>query len=137
MDRVALIDAAGGSEWRSIRAIRPHKKFFLVWFEGVQSVEDADQLIGKSVAVSRDQLPQLDEGELYHIDLIGCRVELESTEEIGRIEEILTTGSNDVLVVRKGDTEVLVPLIDDVVISVDLEEKRVVVDPIEGLLDPQ
>lgn len=125
----------GEIQWRSIRAMRPHKKFLLVWFDGVQSADDADQLIGKQVAVPRDQLPALDEGELYQVDLIGCRVFLADGNEIGAVAEVLVTGSNDVLIVRSGNREHLIPLIDDVVTEIDIEQQRITVSPMEGLLD--
>lgn len=84
-------------------------------------VEDRDvaaALRGKEVAVPRSQLPQARSGEYYWADLLGLRVVNAQSQELGRIAQIMQTGSNDVLVVR-GDRERLVPFIADVIREVD------------------
>ena len=140
VERVALVGQGGEAQWVRIVGRRPHKKYLLLRFENVVSAEDADRLIGRSVAVPRDQLPELDEGEVYHIDLIGCAVETESGDLLGRVEEIMQTGSNDVLVVRDrghgAARESLIPVIDDVVVDIDVAAARIVIRVVPGLLGP-
>ncbi len=136
VEEVALCDGSAVPRWIRIAGMRPHKNFLLVWFEGVDTAEKADALIGRSVAVWRDQLPQLEEGELYHCDLVGCRVETDAGRQLGAVEEILPTGSNDVLIARDGTREYLIPLIDEVVVEIDAVGKRIVITPMPGLLDP-
>lgn len=137
VEQLALHDGtAAAPRWLRIAGMRPHKNFILLRFEGVESAEAADALVGSLVAVRRQDLPELDAGELYHCDMIGCRVETESGESLGAVAEILPTGSNDVLIVRRDEKEYLIPLIDEVVIEIDTAASRIVIRPIPGLLDP-
>lgn len=134
--RLALCDgSAAPPQWLDVVGARPHKNFILVRLAGVDTAEKADKLIGRVVALRRGDLPDLDDGDIYHCDLIGCRVETDTGEALGQIEEVLPTGSNDVLVVRHGNREILIPWIDDVVTAIDLAAARVVVHPLPGLLD--
>jgi len=135
VERVAITDGAGEPRWMRIVGRRPHKRFMLLRFENVDTAEAADQIVGRVVAVPRDQLPELEDEEFYHVDLLGCAVATADGRELGQVEEILQTGSNDVLVVRHQGAEVLVPWIDEVVVEVDCERRRIVIDPIPGLLD--
>ncbi|WP_101674514.1 ribosome maturation factor RimM [Alloalcanivorax mobilis] len=108
---------------------------------GLDGVEDRDQaqreLVGREIAVSRDQVPEAGEGEFFWRDLIGLRVKLEDGRDLGRVDKLLETGANDVLVVR-GDAdsidqrERLLPWVpDQVIVNVDLDagEMRVDWDP--------
>ncbi len=135
VERVAVTGASDEPRWMRIVGRRPHKRFMLLRFENVDTAEAADQIVGRVVAVPRDQLPELEDEEFYHVDLLGCAVATSDGRDLGRVEEILQTGSNDVLVVRHDTAEVLVPWIDEVVREVDRERKRIVIDPIPGLLD--
>lgn len=133
--RVALCDGVSPPAWIGIAGMRPHKNLILLRFDDIDTAEKADALIGRVVALPREALPALDDGEVYHCDLLGCRVETESGDVLGNVAEIMPTGSNDVLVVR-GDREYLIPMIDDVVLEVDTPGSRIVIRPIPGLLDP-
>lgn len=134
---VAVAPSGGGTaEWMRITALRRHQKFILLRFEGVDTANDADRLVGRVLSVPRAQLPELDDGAIYHCDLIGCRVVGEGEEELGVVAEVLSTGSNDVLVVRGGEREYLIPWTDDVVAEVDTVAARIRIVPLPGLLDP-
>jgi 16S rRNA processing protein RimM len=125
----------GTTERRRVLASRPHKRFVLVSLEGVDSADDAEALIGCSVAVARADLPPLDPASVYHVDLIGCAVRTTSGEALGTVQELIVTGSNDVCVVRGGGREVLIPLVADVIASLDTSARTIVVHPLPGLLD--
>jgi 16S rRNA processing protein RimM len=85
--------------------------------------------------VPESQLGSLDEGEFYYHEIIGCLVATTKGEEIGKISEILSPGANDVWVVKgKGGKEILIPYINDVVKKVDVSEKVILIEPMEGLL---
>ena len=116
-------------------AVRPHKRFRLLTFEGYTSATAAEDLVGAEVWVDAAALPPVRPGEFYHHDLIGLRVETVEGELLGTVEGVLTTGSNDVCVVRGDGAEHLIPLIADVVRDIDLARGRMVIDPIPGLLD--
>ncbi|WP_085508233.1 ribosome maturation factor RimM [Thalassobacillus devorans] len=115
---------------------REHKGFDLLTFEGLPTINDVERLKGGILQIREEQLSDLEEGEYYFHEIIGCRVFLMDGTELGEVKEILTPGANDVWVVeREGKSDVLIPYIDDVVKEVYIEEGRIVIDPIEGLLD--
>ncbi len=132
-EEIALRAGTSAARWFRVDGRRRHKNFILVWLEGVDTAEKADELVGLNVALRRDQLPVLGDGEIYHCDLIGRAVATEAGERLGVVREILPTGSNDVLVVRGGDHEYLIPWIDDVVVE---SVPEIVIRPLPGLLDP-
>ncbi len=125
----------GTAERRPIVSMRPHKQFLLLQLEGVTTANDAEALIGCTVAVPRAQLPPLAPEAVYHIDLIGCAVRTTSGEELGTVAEMIVTGSNDVCVVRRGSREYLIPLVADVIEVLDVSARTIVVRPLPGLLD--
>ena len=115
-------------------AVRPHKKFILIQLEGIRSRAEAEQLKGKVVLVDPAELPPLDEDEYYWQDILGMRVVSETGEDMGTVKEIVPTGSNDVYVVWKEAQEFLIPATKDVIISIDMEGRTIVIRPLEGLL---
>ncbi len=89
--------------------------------------ENRDQAIeskGQFLAVDRQQLPQLEENEYYWDDLIGLNVFDLQHNDLGKVIELIETGANDVLVVS-GEKERLIPYIPQVIVKIDLTEKRI------------
>jgi 16S rRNA processing protein RimM len=114
---------------------REHKQMFLVTFRGIDSLNDAEKIKGWQVKIAEHQLHDLDEGEYYYHEIIGCEVTSDTGESLGVITDILTPGANHVWVVRTAQKrELLLPVIDDVVLRVDVKEKRVLVHLLEGLM---
>ncbi len=119
-----------------VESHRVHKNFDLLTFEGMHSIQDVEQFKGSLLKVDENQLSELDEGEYYFHEIIGCKVYNDNGEEIGTIREILATGANDVWVVkRKVGKDLLIPYIDEIVKEIDIEEKKIIITPMEGLLD--
>lgn len=131
-----LIHRDGRHEARRVRGARRHKRFVLLVLEGVDSVEAATALLGCRVAVPRSALPPPAPGEAYHADLLGCAVETTAGAPLGAVAEVLAMPSTDVLVVRGAGGEHLIPLIADVIASLDVAARRIVVVPLPGLLGP-
>ncbi|OQP07961.1 ribosome maturation factor RimM [Geobacillus sp. 46C-IIa] len=120
----------------TVKSHRVHKSFDLLSFEGYDSINDVEPFKGAMLKVPESQLGQLDEGEYYFHEIIGCTVVTENGETIGTVREILTPGANDVWVVRRQDgTDALIPYIDDVVLRVDTGRKTIIIRPMEGLLE--
>ncbi|MED3953883.1 ribosome maturation factor RimM [Priestia aryabhattai] len=119
----------------TVASHRRHKNFDLLTFEGYHNVNDVEQYKNCEVKIPEEQLTGLEDGEFYFHEIIGCTVKTEDGVEVGTVKEILTPGANDVWVVKKGGKEVLIPYIDDVVQSIDIEEKEIVITVMEGLLD--
>ena len=85
--------------------------------------------------VPEEALPPLDENEFYYYEIVGYQVQTTSGRVIGAIHDTLATGSNDVWIVKDGDREYLIPVISEVVRSVDRVSRTVLIEPMEGLLD--
>jgi len=93
----------------------------------------AETLRGELVQVSADQAPVPGEGEFYYYQLIDLAVWTDAGEHLGQVVEVLPTGGNEVLVVQGDGGEVLLPMIEDVVLEVDLPAGRIRVHLLEGL----
>ena len=107
---------------------RPQGKTIVASLQGIENREQAGKLVGLEIAVNREQLAKLQKNSYYWSDLIGLAVETKDGDDLGHIVKMMETGANDVMVVR-GDRERLIPFIPDhYVISVDLEEARLIVD---------
>jgi len=111
-----------------------HKGKAIIKLNTIDSIEDAQRLRGQPVEIHHSQVYPLSEGEYYHFQIIGLEVWTTQGELLGNITEILTAKSNDNYVVCGDKGEILIPAIEDVVKSIDLNTGRVVIEPIEGLL---
>jgi 16S rRNA processing protein RimM len=109
-----------GDDWREapVAEAKVQGAMLAARLEGIEDRDAAAGLRGISVAVPRSHLPKAGSGEYYWADLLGLKVVNAESLELGRIERILQTGANDVLVVQ-GDRERLVPFIADVIREVD------------------
>jgi 16S rRNA processing protein RimM len=118
-----------------IRSVRPHKGLLLVAFNGYEDRTAVEVLRNLYVYVPLESAPELPEGEYYQHELLGLVVRTEKGTVLGPVVEILETGANDVLVVQMaGDREALLPLIDEVVLDVDLETGVMQVRLLPGLI---
>ncbi|WP_226578706.1 ribosome maturation factor RimM [Halobacillus litoralis] len=119
-----------------VRSHRIHKGFDLVSFEDYPSINDVEPLKNGKLMVTEDEQVELEDHEFYFREIIGCKVYLESGEELGEVKEILTPGANDVWVVKRPQqADLLIPYIEPVVKKVDPAQETIIIDPIEGLLD--
>ena len=113
---------------------RPHNDGILFGFEGISTPEQAAKHTGKTVFVRADDRPPLPEGEYYHHQIIGLEAFDETGAYLGMVSEILETGANDVYVIQTPDGgELLLPALQEVVLHVDLEQKRIKVHLLPGL----
>jgi 16S rRNA processing protein RimM len=114
---------------------RVHKNFDLLTFEGYSNVNHVERFKGATVRIPEEQHGELNEGEFYYHEIIGCSVETVDGEKLGKIKEILSTGANDVWVIqRNGVKDALIPYIKDVVQKIDIDNKLIIIQPMEGLL---
>ena len=116
--------------WREMRVAegQRHGKSVIARLDGMSDRDAAAVLVGADIAVHRDQMPALDEGEFYWSDLAGLQVVTVDGRDLGRVERLLETGANDVLVVQ-GERERLIPFLrPDVVTAVDLDGAVIRVD---------
>ena len=115
--------------WKTFEVItgRPQGPGLIAQLNGVSDRDQARSLIGAQIAIARDQFPPAGEGEMYWIDLEGCKVVNRDGETLGIVSHLLETGANDVLVVRD-NVERLIPYVGDFIDEVDLEAKVIRVD---------
>jgi 16S rRNA processing protein RimM len=106
-------------------------------FAGYDTPEAAQALVGWELTVPESEAVELEEGEYYDWQLIGCEVETIDNEKIGTVREVLHTGGDaPVLIIRdEGERERLVPLAESICVEVDIERKLIRVDAPEGLLE--
>ena len=108
----------------------------LVAVAGITDRTAAEACRGATVFVAATDLPDLAEGEFYHHEVVGFAVDTVDGLAVGRVESTLATGLNDVWVVRgSAGREHLIPVIADVVRTIDRAQRRIVIDPLPGLLD--
>ena len=119
-----------GGQWREMRIADGHAqgKGVVALLDGIDDRDAASALVGADIAVRREQLPELAQGEYYWSDLIGLNVVTVDGVELGTVDRLMETGANDVLVV-KGERERLIPYLPGQVITeVDLENGLLRVD---------
>jgi len=108
--------------------VRRHQQRLLVTLDGIENPEDAAALRGQEIFVPREEAVRLSEGHYYLDDLLGASVFTVAGQPVGRVSEVLRTGSNDVFVVGQGRDAVLVPSIRDAVASIDVAAGRIVIE---------
>jgi 16S rRNA processing protein RimM len=99
------------------------------------SIEASSALIGYDFAVPEADRVQLDEGSFYDWELEGCIVNTVAGKQVGTVTGVLATGGVPLLEIKDAEREYLVPLAGAIVTEVDIETKRIVIDPPEGLLE--
>jgi len=113
-----------------------HKNAVLLKLKGIDHINNAELYRNKVLKIPREELGELPEGTYYICDLLGCSVETVDGRNLGKICDIIKTGSNDVYVVEDiTKKQVLIPVIDEVIKSVSIDEKRIVIEPLKGLID--
>lgn len=117
-----------------ILAVNIQPRRLLLQIENIDDRKAAEAFAGKEIWIKKSDLPTTEEGTYYWFDLIGLTVITTAGEILGRLENILTTGSNDVYVVRNTEgREILVPALETVVVEIDVAQKQMRVDLPEGL----
>lgn len=117
-------------EWQPAKVAegKQHSKTVIVRLDGIHDRDQAAALIGKDIAISRDDLPKTEVGSYYWADLEGMQVLHRDGTELGEVAYLMETGANDVLV-TKGERERLIPFIaDQVILDVDFAKGIITVD---------
>lgn len=118
-----------------IEEVKYHKDMVLIKFKGIDKVEQAEMLRNSYLTVSRDSVEKLEEGRYYIVDLLGLEVYTDEQVLLGTLEDIFNTGSNDIYVVKdKQGKQILLPAIQDVIKQIDIENKKIIVHLLPGLI---
>ncbi|MBS9334513.1 ribosome maturation factor RimM [Fructobacillus sp. M1-13] len=120
----------------TVEKARLHKGMWLVTFAGVTNINEVEAYKGQELYVAEEDRNDLDDGEYYYSDIIGCTVQDVDGKIIGTVKEIMETGANDVWIVkRQQGADALIPVILDVVKEVNVADQMITIDVLEGLLD--
>ena len=120
----------------TVESYRTHRNNLLVKFVGIDSIEEAEKLKNLQIKIDSDNIGELEENEFYFHEIIGCEVFDENGKSLGEISEILTPGANDVWVIKsQNGKEILIPYIEDIVKKIDVENKKIDIEVMEGLID--
>lgn len=118
-----------------IESVRYQKKQVLLKLKGIDTIEEAEKYREDYLKINRNKEEKLPEDTYYIVDLIGLDIYTEGGELLGKLDDVFSTGSNDVYVVKNSEgKQILLPAISDVIKNIDLEQKKIVVNLIEGLL---
>lgn len=127
-----------GKELRELKisGVKFFKNQVILKFRGYDNINDVEQYKGMDLLVSRADAVPLGDNENFIVDLIGMTVVTDGGETLGTLTNVLQTGANDVYVVKTAEgKEVLLPAIRDCILEVNVEEQRMLVHVLEGLLD--
>ncbi len=118
-----------------IEEVKYHKDMVLIKFKEIDKVEQAEMLRNSYLTVSRESVEKLEEGRYYIVDLLGLEVYTDEQILLGTLEDIFNTGSNDIYVVKdKQGKQILLPAIQDVIKQIDIENKKIIVHLLPGLI---
>lgn len=118
-----------------VEEVKYHKNFVLLKFKGINWVEEAETLRDSFLEVERSDAIPLEEDTYYIVDLIGLEVYSDENKLLGKLEDIFNTGSNDIYVVKDElGKQILLPAISDVIKQINIEEGKIIVHLIEGLM---
>ena len=123
-----------GDEYYNILGVKFQKDRVILKLEGIDDIDTAETFKQKYIKVSRDTEPELDEDTFYVVDLIGCSVFDTDDRELGKIYDVIETKNNDVYWIKE-PKELLIPVLEDIVLDVDIDNKKVIIKPVGEWMD--
>ena len=131
-----ILDLNGSEKILKIRSVKYFKNMVILAFEGLDRIEDVQRFLKKDLLIRRSDALPLAEGEYYIPDLIGIEVSDEDGTVLGQITDVLQTAANDVYVVRQENgKEFMIPKTDECILETDIENGRMRVHLLPGLMD--
>lgn len=121
----------------TIESVRYHKNFVLLKFVEIDDMNKAESLKNGLLRIKQEELMPLPEGHYYIFQIIGLEVYTVEGEYLGTVSDVQKTGGNDVYYVRHPKTgkEVLIPAVKEFIVDINLEEQKILVKTLPGLLD--
>ena len=118
-----------------IEEVKYHKDMVLIKFKGIDKVEEAELLRNSYLKVNRNEEPNLEDGTYYIVDLLGLDVYSDEGNFLGKVDDIFNNGSCDIYAIKDElGKQLLLPAISDVIKEINLEEKKIVVHILKGLI---
>lgn len=120
---------------KEIEETKYHKNMILVKFKNVDTIEEAEKYVNAYLKVDRENAIELEEDEYFIADLLGSDVYTDENMLLGKLEDIYNTGSNDIYVVKdESGKQILLPAIADVIKNIDVQNQKIIVHLLDGLL---
>lgn len=118
-----------------VESVKFFKQFAILKFKGIDNINDIEKYKGKSLLVDREHAVKLRKDEYFIADMIGMSVFTDDGKEFGKLKDVLETGANDVYIIESlKHGEVLVPAIKQCILDVDIENGKMVIHLMEGLV---
>lgn len=131
-----ILDTGKEEVTLEIESVKFFKQFVILKFKGFDNINDIERYKGKNLYVTRENAVKLKRDEYFIADLIGLKVYDEDDQYLGILTNVIETGANDVYEVKFEDgKEVLFPAIKQCILDVDMENRKMIVHIMEGLLD--
>lgn len=131
-----LLDTGRDYMKLEIENVKYFKQYAILKFKGIDNINDIERYKGCSLYVTREDAIPLEEDEYYIADLQGMQMYTEDGELFGTLRDVMETGANDVYIVdSKEHGEVLIPAIHDCILDVDLDEQKMTIHLLPGLID--
>jgi 16S rRNA processing protein RimM len=131
---VFLRSLSGEIDEYTVNDIKPYKKVFLMKLDGLSAGDDAIKYRGADIFIRKEAVAS-GEDEYFWYELLGLKVYLDTGQYLGAISQVISTGANDIYVVKEEGKEIHIPAIYEVVKEIDIKNMKMVVSPMEGLLD--
>ena len=126
---------AANAELKKILKVRIDTKHVVFNFDGIETVEKAEKIKDSFIFVAKEDAVKLRDGSYFVDDVIGCEVVTEEQTVVGVITDLLSLPMNDLWVVKKDAKEILIPAVKAIIQQVDVENKRITIRALDGLLD--
>jgi len=118
-----------------IEDVKYFKQMVILKFKGIDNINDIEKYRGKDLLVTRENAIPLEEGEYFIYDLLNSEVFTDTGEKLGILTEVMTSAANDVYVVKmENGKEVLLPAINECILDIDVDNKKIIVHLMKGLL---
>ena len=132
--KIVLLDTGKELTELEVQSVKFFKQFVILKFRGIDNINDIEIYKGKSLLVPREDAVELEENEYYIADLIGMEV-VTDEGEFGILRDVMETGANEVYIIdSKEHGEVLIPAIRDCILDVDVENRRMKIRLMDGLI---
>ena len=118
-----------------IEEIKYHKEMVLAKFKGIETIEEAEKFRNSYLLINRENEKPLEKGTYYIVDMIGLEVYTDEGEKLGILDDIFNSGSSDIYVVKNElGKQILLPAIKEVIKNIDMENRKITVHLIKGLM---
>ncbi|MGH7816670.1 MAG: ribosome maturation factor RimM [Candidatus Binatia bacterium] len=129
------LEKSGSQSLHELESSKAHKRNFLIKLRGVNHIDTAQQCVGSLLLVGDAALEALEPGQYYQYQVVGFEVFDRHGVRVGKISALMSTAGGELFVVQGEQKEHLIPAVKEIVEKVDFLEKKIIIDPPDGLLD--